>query len=140
METQTPPPQKKKSWFKILLKIVAGLIGLIFLIDAIGSAGNGSKVNIKATELPKCDSDVAINMVKQTIANNVLQHQLNLQVIAIKNIKTLTPSLEERKENPEGFTKCQGQLITNYKRLDRIYTFEWINKAKGQYYVQLGTE
>ncbi len=137
MTEHTQPPQKKRSWGKTFLKTCAFLIGLIGLINAIGSAG-GNKVI--AVELPKCNSETAINMVKQTVANNVLQHQLNLQVIAVKNIKTLNPSAEELKANPEGFVKCQGQLITNYKRLDRIYTFEWTNKAKGEYYLELKSE
>lgn len=137
MTEHTQQPQKKRSWGKTFLKACAFLIGLIGLINAIGSAG-GNKV--MAVELPKCDSETAIDMVKRAIANNVLKDQFNLQVVAVKKIKTLTPTTEELKANPEGFVKCQGQLITNYKRLDRIYTFEWTNKAKGEYYLELTSE
>lgn len=125
--TKTNPSQPKKPWYKGLWwKIPLFFIGLMGLISAISSAGPSIKT------LPTCESSTADEMVKNAIKNGPLSKILNLEILALKNVVTKSSSEEK--------VQCHATGITNAGEAKLNFSFEWVNKDKGQYIVDVSED
>ena len=118
--------KEKKSWKKgWWWKLPVGLIGAVFLIDAVGSAGGG----VIATELPACDSATAEKMVKGAVKNNPMSAIVKLEILAFQS--------HEEVRADKSVRQCASDVLTNAGATRIAYDFKWVDKAKGTYYVQV---
>lgn len=119
------PSKPKKRWTKGLWwRIPVCLIGLITLLSAIAGAGGS-----KSAALPTCDSSIADGMVKNAIKNGPLSKILNVEILALKD--TVTKSATEEK------VECHATGLTNAGETKFNFSFQWVNKDKGQYIVHV---
>lgn len=80
-------------------------------------------------KLPKCDSENAESMVKDAFQNSPVNKIVNWEVLALKQIKTLSA-------DPDKVT-CSAQALTNGGVQLIQYDFEWLKKEDETYFVQI---
>jgi hypothetical protein len=121
----TEPAKKRKRfnfkgwWWKFPLGFLVALIGLSGLLESISRAGG------EPGKLPTCDSDYGQQMVKDAVKNGPMSKILNVELIALKDI-TQRSSTEDK-------IVCQAKGFTNAGEQKIVFSFEWLDKAKGQF-------
>lgn len=122
-----PATTPKKPWYysywvRVPFAAVVATWAIYSLGDNIAAAGG-------KLELPKCDSAKAEDMVKEAVKNGPMSKVLNIEVIALKDITN--------KVADNGVPVCLARAITNGGESKFAYTFEWVNKEKGQFVIQV---
>jgi hypothetical protein len=121
---QPKPLKKKSSKWHLLWKIPLGLAGAFVGITMLGVFSSGD-----STALPKCDSAQAEQMVQDAIREGPLSKILNVQILALKEQKVVSSSDDK--------LVCHAKGLTNAGSTAFIYTFSWINKDKGTFFVEV---
>lgn len=116
LSTVTPKRWYQSLWFRLTV----GFVGVLLLLDSLGG-GNG--------QLPTCESQNAENMVKGAIKNGPLSKVLNIEILALKDVET--------KSSSEDKVECVATGLTNAGDTKFKYTFTWVRKEKGEYYVDV---
>lgn len=119
--SSSPSTATPKRWYQSLwFRLTVGLVGLLLLLDSL-SGGSG--------KLPTCESQNAENMVKGAIKNGPLSKVLNIEVLALKDVET--------KSSSEDKVECVATALTNAGDTKFNYTFTWVRKEKGEYYIDV---
>lgn len=74
--------------------------------------------------LPTCESDTADDQVKEAIKNGPMNRILNVEILALKEIETVSTTEEK--------VVCTARGITNAGDKKFAYAFEWANKDRGE--------
>jgi hypothetical protein len=125
--TPIPATPPKKPWYSSYwLRVPVAAVVAGYCIYSLGDnlAAAGGKL-----ELPKCDSAKAEEMVKAAVKNGPMSKILNVEILALKDIQTQSSS-EER-------VICLARGITNGGESKFAFSFEWVNKAEGQFVTQV---
>jgi uncharacterized membrane protein YhaH (DUF805 family) len=124
-EVVSPTPQNR-GWLRtgaisagVLLLLVIALIGMD---DGI-------------TELPECDSPTAKSHLKSAIENSPTNRG-RVEIFSVKNVKECGVR-EDGSQQLIG-RACSGTLFTNAGELPTNFLMRWIDKSKGEWFLQTG--
>lgn len=113
------------------LKVVGTVVACVAVVLVVAALTNVGDL-VGPSELPKCESSTAQQMVKDAVKNGPLSRLLNLEILALKNIATRSAS--------EDKVVCTAFGISNGDDIHLAYTFEWLDKAKGEFIVKVSED
>jgi hypothetical protein len=120
------PSRQNRGWVKIVA-LSAGV--LLLLILALVGVDDG------IIELPECDSPTAKSHLKSAIENSP-SNRGRVEIFSVKNIKECGVR-EDGSQQLIG-RACSGTLYTNAGELPTNFLMRWIDKSKGEWFLQTG--
>ncbi len=118
-----------KKVLSVLVTIVVfcliGFSGLIVLGLIVGNRDAGGL----ADELPDCNSDQAMDLLKRAIEEGPGEKTLGIKVFGIKDAAALDDSTLLKRH-------CTAVTFTNAGKVGETYTIEWLDRAKGNIWLQ----
>jgi hypothetical protein len=140
------PVYKRKKGAVILHPVRDKVIFTILLILVLGwqVARQGGGFDMAAAKLPTCESKTAQTQLKEAVKNSPSGRRQKLEIQEIITAKPTTkPWLWNTEnaieQNPAGEAiryLCEAEVISNAGKMPVLYNIQWIDKAKGSWYIE----
>lgn len=114
--------------FRLSLTIFAiwAAIGLLINYSHSDSPGTQSMVY----ELPKCDDQVTVNLLKSAIANSPSSKLVNAQLLDVTELSEVGWSEADQART------CHGHGFTNGGETPITFTVKWVDRSVGKWWLQ----